>query len=360
MPLWKLQIKYGVLGLKNIYRSFLFSLSFLLFSCTSIPPRGSFAGATIIGENSDVFIFVPVQHNKELLTKILPEHKYVKKALDKTNFLYLSLALKERKQSEKQAEIIENETIETSEEDTILEPEEITQESEEKVIQKIENEIPEDIQVIEEEEKNLFDLVSYDICAVGTYPTKLTQFFLTKKNGWIRKKGDDNHTYYKKEDEKAKSFSFFSIPTKDLVLFSYNTDNEGKMEEVLKRVNKPRPVYFDEDFEIAIQQGNPSNDICIFVSNSHFFLSKLLGINIDLPIESLKVYLTKDTSRNKEIYTYSIILEVKNLTASFATRLLLSKLLKTQVRVNGNKIIVEKAKVTSEKLVELIQKVIFK
>lgn len=139
---------------------------------------------------------------------------------------------------------------------------------------------------------------------------------------------------------------------------SYNTDNEDKMEKLLERMDNPRPVYFDEDFEMAIQQGNPSNDICIFVQNSHFFLSKLLGINLDLPIESLKVYLGRDTSRSKEIYTYNIIIEANNLTAGFATRLLLSKLLKTQVRINGNKIVVEKAKVTSEKLVELIRKVI--
>lgn len=350
MLMWKLLSKCGVLELKNMYKNFLFSLitCFLLLSCASLPPRGSFAGATIIGGDSDVFIFVPVQHNKELLTKILPSHKYVKKALDKTDFLYLSLTLKDLKQSE-----ILNESIEKETEDVPAD----------KTISKIEENI-EDGAIISDEaieenaEKNIFDSVSYDLCAVGNYPTKLTQFFLTKKNGWIRKKGSEGYTYYQKENVEEESFSFFSIPTKELALFSYNAEDEDRMEEVLTRVDKPKPVYFDEDFEMAIQQGNPSNDICIFVANSHFFLSKLLGIELDLPIESLKVYLTKDTSRSKEIYTYSITIEAKNLVAGFATRLLLSKLLKTQVRVNGNKIVVEKAKITSERLVELIQKVI--
>jgi len=348
------------LELKNIYKSFIFSLiACFLLSCASIPPRGSFAGATIIGGNSDVFIFVPVQHNKDLLTKILPNHKYVKKALDKTNFLYLSLSLRDLKQEGNLNEITQ-EGGGTLEEKLSAETEGAIEKKQEIGILEIQEAGPTEVTIEENTEKNLFDSVSYDLCAVGTYPTKIAQFFFTKKSGWARKKGNEGYTYYQKEDDKAKSFSFFSIPTKDLALFSYNTDDEYRMEEVLERVDKPEPVYFDEDFEMAIQQGNNSNDICIFVSNSHFFLSKLLGINLDLPIESLKVYLAKDTSRSKEIYTYSIIIEVKNLTAGFATRLLLSKLLKTQVRVNGNKIVVEKAKVTSEKLVDIIQKVIFK
>ena len=339
-----------------MYKGFLFSLflSFLLLSCASVPPRGSFAGATIIGEDSDVFIFIPVQHNKELLSKILPEHKYVKKALDKTNFLYLSLMLKNLENVEADDVVEKTESLEANED---VEVKEENQEIEEKVLN---DEILIEENIEEKVEQNVFDLVSYDVCAVGSYPSKLIQFFLTKKNGWFRKKSKQNYTYYQKENEEKKTFSFLSLPTKELALFSYNIDNENKMKEVLERVDRPRPVYFDEDFEMAIQQGNPSSDICIFVSNSHFFLSKLLGINLDLPIESLKVYLTRGTSRNKEIYTYSIILKVKNLTAGFATRLLLSKLLKTQVRVNGDKIVVENAKVSSEKLVDIIQKVIFK
>lgn len=342
----KLQIKCGTLELKNMYKS-VFSLivCLLLLSCRT-PPRGSFAGATIIGGDSDIFLFVPIQDNKELLTKILPEHKYVKKALDKTNFLYLSLTVKNR-------DVFNKEVVEER-----IEKEAIV---EEENVEEVTTEIPNDESVIEnDEEENIFNMLSYDLCAIGSYPTKLLQFFLTKKNGWTRKKLDGGYTYYQKENEVAKSFSFFSIPTKELALFSHNTDDEDKMEEVLERVDKPRPVYFDEEFEMAIQQGNPSNDICIFVSNAHFFLSKLLGIDLDLPIETLKVYLSKDVSRTKEIYTYSIILEVKNLTAGFATRLLLSKLLKTQVKVDGNKIVVEKAKVTTEKLVDIIRKVVYK
>lgn len=349
--MWMHKSKYGVLELKKMYKGFIFGfvLSFLFFSCESIPPRGSLAGATVIGGNSDVFIFVPVQHNKTLLTKILPKHKYVKKALDRTDFLYLSVSIKGLEQTE-----ILNKPVE---EDNTFENEIILGKKEE--AQEKLGKTPHIDEVLEENvEKKLFDSVSYDLCAVGTYPTKITRFFLTKKNGWTRKKEDGGYTYYQKENDEPKSFSSFSIPTKEIALFSYNSNDEYKIEDVLERVNKPRPAYFDEEFEMSIQQGNPSNDICIFVANSHFFLSKLLGINLDLPIESLKVYLTKDTSRSKEIYTYSIIIEAKNLTASFATRLLLSKLLKTQVRVNGNNIVVEKAKITSEKLVDIIQKVV--
>lgn len=361
----KLRIKCGVLELKNSYKTFVFSLclSLLFFSCESIPPRGSLAGANVIGENSDVFIFVPVQSNKELLTKVLPPHKYLKKALDKTDYLYLSLALKDLPKIDASPSFLEennNETIEgekgsdESVSDKGKNIQDVLEGASSLNVLSEENEM-----TIEENEKqNIFDLISYNLCAIGNYPAKLARFFLTKKNGWIRKRKDDGYSYYQREDDEAKSFSFFSIPTKEIALFSHNTDYEDKMEEFLERVDRPRPVYFDEDFEMAIQQGNPSNDICIFVANSHFFLSKLLGINLDLPIESLKVYLGRDTSRSKEIYTYSIIIEAKNLTAGFATRLLLSKLLKTQVRVNGNKIVVEKAKVTSERLVELIQKTI--
>ncbi|MGP1438339.1 MAG: hypothetical protein ACTTKH_04630 [Treponema sp.] len=343
---------------KNIFLSIIICL--LLASCSTIPPRGSFAGATIIGEDSDVFIFVPVQHNKSLLEKILPEHKYIKKALYKTNFLYLSLKLPNNENANKNIENDEETEEDSLQEGTLIQEDISLQEevSLEEVLT-IEGATDETISNAPIEEKNIFDLVSYDLCAVGAYPSKLIQFFLTKKNGWNRKKGNEGYTYYQKEDPEKSSFSFLSVPTKDLALFSYNSNDKDKMKKVLERVDKPRPVYFDEDFEMAIQQGNPSNDICIFVSNSHFFLSKLIGINLDLPIENLKVYITKDTSRTKEVYTYSIILKAKNLTAGFATRLLLSKLLKTQVRIDGNTIVVDKAKVSSERLVSLIQKVLF-
>lgn len=160
-------------------------MCFLLLSCRSIPPRGSFAGATVIGEDSDVFLFIPVQYNKSLLTKILSNNKYVKKAIDKTDFLYLSLALKDLKQVENDTDSIQETYIEDeieSETEGMLQDTEKMKKSKEKVA----SEKPENIK--ENAEKNPFDMVSYDVCAVGSYPTKLTRFFLTKKNGWTRKK----------------------------------------------------------------------------------------------------------------------------------------------------------------------------
>ena len=50
---------------------------------------------------------------------------------------------------------------------------------------------------------------------------------------------------------------------------------------------------------------------------------------------------------------------MENLQASFATRLLLSKLLKSQVNIKENEIIVENAKVFTDRLVEIIKQVVY-
>ena len=77
-----------------------------------------------------------------------------------------------------------------------------------------------------------------------------------------------------------------------------------------------------------------------------------------MPIDNLKVYLTRNTEKAKEFYNYKIILQMRNITAGFATRLLLSKLLKTQVRIEDNNIIVEKARVSVDRLVQIINKLL--
>lgn len=332
-----------------------FVLPFVLFfviSCTSFPPRGSFAAANVIAEGSDVFLFIPLKENRNLLEKILPSHKYVKKALDRTNYIYVSLFLNKRLQLKEKMEI---ETDERNK-DSFLE--EIEQSEEGKDSGGLSSEMDSLIEETYEKDK-----LSYDICAIGNYPKSIAGFVLKKKDGWERKIIDSGYIYYERKDDilesSSPSFSFFSIPTKDIALFSYNTTKNNKINELLEKVDMPRPHTFDIDFEMEIQQGNPSGAICVFISNPYFFLYRILGINLDLPIENVKIYLIKDSSKTKEIYNCKVILKVENLQASFATRLLLSKLLKSQVNIKENEIIVENAKVFTDRLVEIIKQVVY-
>ena len=130
------------------------------------------------------------------------------------------------------------------------------------------------------------------------------------------------------------------------------------MENLLDRVNSPSPVHFGEEFEFKMQQGEEAKDICIYVANPQFFLANLLALDIDLPIDNLRVYLKRNAEKTKEYYNYKIILQMQNETASFATRLLLSKLLKTQVRIENDSIIIEKAKLGLDRLVKIINRVL--
>lgn len=372
------------------------------------------APSTIIGKSSDVFLFVPVKKNMGLLTSLFNEDKYMTKALDKTDYLYVSLKLKnkfkkgaeEREQLESSTEG-EEEKIEDAQENVFEESQVNTLQNEieststegvfnekninetnstyepikEYTLQEVEiKDIDEKgDNVFEEEEKgnlyintqisdeideggDVFDDINYEICAIGKYPKSVAGFIFSKKNGWKKEKSSGGYIYFQKNSsaEGGDLHSFFSIPTKNIALFSHNSSDECRMENLIDRLNSPRPSPFGIDFELAMQQGDDSSNICIFVANPHFFLSKLIGIDLDLPIENLKVYLNRNTERAKEFYNYTVILEVQNVSAGFATRLLLSKLLKSQVRIEENKIIVEKAKITKDRLLEIIKRVVFK
>ena len=338
--------------------------AFLFFSCTSTPPRGVLQGSDVVGSYSDIFLFLPIDSNRELIKKLLPEHKYVDKLLDRTSCVYLSVKIKNKNSlidgsiNSLLDEIEESQDEKMSEEDewNFYEGREYEVGENEKV------ESLESSYIMEEDDANVLELLSYDICAIGRYPTSVAPFIFTKKNGWQKKRSSNGYVYYQK-DGKIDSFgrpSFISssIPTRNMILFSYNATNEYNMENLLDRVKKPKRVYFDREFELSIQQNDPTNDVAIFVSNPPFFLSKLIGFDLDLPISTLKVYLNKDKERIKEFYNYKIILQMENAYADFATRLLLSKLLKTKVKVEEDSIIVEKSRLSSERLLEIIKKVV--
>ena len=369
-------------------------------SCSSVPSRGSLAGATIIGEASDVFVFVPIKHNRMLLSRILPQNKYLEKVLDRTDYIYASLRVKHKKPMfEDMKEIVvekADESTENEENSEVLSAdapidistvgaiadmpisETLLDIPIADVTKIVENKTSgEDLSApqptvssmnsnidssIEETEEEVFKLLSYDLCAVGRYPKSIAGFVFNKRNGWQKQKASSGYKYYKKIDgldtKGMPAFSFFSIPASNLALFSYNEKNECKMENLLDYVDSPRSVRFGEEFELSIQQGDEAKDICIYVANPHFFLEHLLDLDIDLPIDNLKVYLKRNNERAKEFYNYKIVLQMKNITAGFATRLFISKLLKTQVRIEDNNIIVEKARVSLERLVQIINKVL--
>ncbi len=355
----------------------------VLNSCSTIPSRDSLAGASIIGEASDLFVFVPIKHNRVLLSRILPQNRYLEKALDRTEYIYASVKVKNKKMTDVQVEASRHTSKDVSEKEA--EDETSIEGSEAVAI-----EAPSDAHITEEkkramlpvtsssdvavnssivsgsdssESEDIFKLLSYDICAIGRYPKSIAGLVFKKRNGWQKQKATSSgYKYYKKIDafdaKGVPSFSFFSIPASNLALFSYNEKNEAKMENLLDRVNSPSPVHFGEEFEFKMQQGEEAKDICIYVANPQFFLANLLALDIDLPIDNLRVYLKRNAEKTKEYYNYKIILQMQNETASFATRLLLSKLLKTQVRIEDDSIIIEKAKLGLDRLVKIINRVL--
>lgn len=332
--------------------------TFLFFSCASILPHGVLQGSDVVGSSSDIFLFLPIDANRNLIKKLLPEHKYIDKLLNKTSFVYLSVKIKNKNS------VIDGSINSLLEE--VGKNDEMSKEENLFTYESTKNERIEsgDTSLMEEDsdDKNILDFLSYDICAIGKYPTSVAPFIFTKNNGWQKKRGGSGYVYYQKDGKidsfGRPSFMFSSIPTRNMILFSYNATNEYNMENLLDRIKRPKRVYFDRDFELSIQQNDPSSDIAIFVSNPPFFLSKLIGLDLDIPIDTLKVYLNKDTERIKEFYNYKIILQMKNINADFATRLLLSKLLKTKVKIEDDSIIVEKSRLSSERLLEIIKKVV--
>lgn len=319
-----------------------FFVLFIFVSCASVHPRGTLAGATVVGKESDVFVFVPIGHNRTLLSRVLPQSKYIEKVLDRTNYLYASIKVKNKKPLLFDDVQETEEGVNTSSFDS--------------------SDATSTDSSMGGEGQDIFSLLSYDVCAVGKYPKSIAGFIFNKSNGWQKQKSISGYKYYKKVDRVdargVPVFSFCAIPDSNLALFSYNEANECKMENLLERVDSPHPVRFGEEFELSIQQGENAKDICVYVANPQFFLASLLALDIDLPIDNLKVYLTRNTEKAKEFYNYKIILQMRNITAGFATRLLLSKLLKTQVRIEDNNIIVEKARVSVDRLVQIINKLL--
>jgi len=325
--------------LKRLSKLISVSASFLLIlylhtSCASLPVRDSLTGVSIVGQASDVFVFVPIKHNRLLLSRILPKAKYVQKALDRTEYIYMSVKVKHQGLDEL--------------EDGGGEPGDIS-------------EIADDERLSNTED--IFKLLSYDVCALGRYPKSIAALVFKKRDGWQKQKAaSSGYKYYKRLDavdaRGVPSFSFCSIPESNLALFSYNERNESKMEKLLQSVSSPRKVSFGDEFAQAIKQAKTSHEICIYVANPHFFLSNLLALELDLPIENLRIYLRRNAEKAKEFYNYKLILQMRNETAGFATRLLLSKLLKTQARIEGENIIVEKSKLGLDRLVDIINKVL--
>ncbi len=311
------------------FRVFLFCIFALLlfFSCSTLSKKKVLAGEGVVAPSSDIFIFVPTKHYKKLFSRLFPGSPYAEKILNRTEYLYLSLKLKDEASSEGLEEGGQLDATESSA-----------------------------YPALDEGDDASFENMKMNICAIGRYPKSMAGLVFNKKNGWQKEKSESGYSYYIRGDESA--FSFFSIPKKELAIFSHNSDDRGEMETLLGRLESPGFIEFGEEFGSKIKSGSQNEEICVFVSNPHLFLSKLVGLQLDLPIESLKLYLKRNTESAKDVYNYSIILDMKNITAGFATRLLLSKLLKTQVRIEENRIIVEKAKIAGDRLLQIVKKVL--
>lgn len=187
------------------------------------------------------------------------------------------------------------------------------------------------------------------ICAAGNYPHLLSGSFFRKTDGWNHEKTSGGIKYY------SSRYLDTSLPKKNIAIMLFGTPPRRSMEETVQLLENPESVSLPPSFENLLKTGAASGKIGLFVRNADFFLYKILGIKLGFPIDKIEMYLTKDTTSRKEVYNYNLDIEVNNANMGFAARLLLSKILKAEVKIDGNKIIVENGKVSAAKLGSIVK-----
>ncbi len=266
--------------------------AFILESCKTIPIlKGIEKPFGIIGENADIYVYIPIEQNRNIVEQALPlaAGKDMKQVLGRTSAVYSGVFFNS-------------------------------------------------------------GLSEVRVCAVGKYPYGMTDLFFKKKNGWEPRKTKDGYKYYESP------YVDISIPSPLLACVGLGPETRKHMDELLERMKNPTEPKFPEQFRSLISSG--SQDIGIFVTNSEFFLSGLLGVRLGLPLGKIEMYLQKDlTAAPQSKYIYNLYVEAENPLAAKVAKTVLQKMLSTEVRVKENILIIENGNIPESKIITIVKSV---
>jgi hypothetical protein len=247
-----------------------------------------------IGDGADVYVFLPVDGNKVFLDKVLgdrTERQDIKEALKRTKKIYAGLFSQATSPRKK---------------DEVL------------------------------------------VCAVGNYPANLAGMAFKEKNGWTKYIASNSVSYY------SGGISAISIPNNSSAFLALADEPEHSMKRFLEDGKSEKIVPFSENFDRFVET-TTKNAVGIFIKNPNFFIAKMLGTDLQLPVTTSEIYLLKDAENG--MYSYNFSIETGNKMTAFALSLLLRTVVNADVKTADKTVLVENGKLSETDLGNLLQKI---
>ena len=264
----------------------------LVFSCkTNMRQTEPINPFGIIGNNADIYVYLPVATHRPIAEKALPQadNKNMKAALNRTQTIYSGVFVTGRS-----AEI--------------------------------------------------------RICAIGSYPHTLTDSLFTKKKGWTKKLTADAPQYKYYES----AYTDISIPAAAAAIISMGAQNRQKMTALLARIKTPEPLTFSNRFAEFIRLNSEDIGVFINNSNAFLsqIFGVNLGLpvgNMELYLKKDRA------DKESKAYLCNFIMETENGRSAAVIKLFLQKKFKTEARLEDNTIIIENAPIDEQTIISIIK-----
>lgn len=184
------------------------------------------------------------------------------------------------------------------------------------------------------------------VCAVGRYPANMAGSIFKEKNGWTRYTAKNDVNYY------SGGMSAVSIPNDSNAFLALSDKPETSMQFFLDNASSEKIVPLSQKYNLFVE--NPvAGTVAIFIKNPNFFIAKILGVDLQLPVKASEIYLTKNTGEST--YNYDFSVETGNNMTAFALSLLLKKTINADVKTSGATLFIENGKLTEEDLATLLK-----
>ncbi len=188
------------------------------------------------------------------------------------------------------------------------------------------------------------------ICMKGQYPYKLAGSFFKKKNGWNPKKTNKGLKYYESE------FVDISIPSALIACVGLGDKNRQKMSVILDKLDTPSKPEFSKKFNSVLT--SDSGEIGIFVKNSDYFLSQIIGVHLGLPVGEIEMFLKKSgspKSNEEQLYKYDLSIQIENANTAMLLQLFLKKMLGVEVNYIDEFLVVKNREIPESKIVKIVK-----
>lgn len=179
------------------------------------------------------------------------------------------------------------------------------------------------------------------LCAVGSYPANMAGSIFKEKNGWIKYTAKNNVNYY------SGGISAVSVPNNQNAFLALSNTPETSMQFLLDNSTSTEVVSFSQKYNLLVE--NPiAGTVSIFVKSPNFFIEKLLGVDLQLPVKTSEIYLTKN--KQDLSYSYDFSIETGNKMTAFALSLLLKKAMNANVKTENFTIFIENGTISEQQL----------